>query len=251
METIEGKCAVTLPIPDLGNRLLTVYIEPTASNSFLVHDGGRTFSQLYSLGVHIGYQRINSLDKMASRLGATFSKYVFQALCRQSEIPQTVLTISQCASITMIEILKHKKIMDAETLKSRASKTLDSWMPDYIAEIRMDWPVKGIKYRHTVDFVTFPQNGAYRPVIVKIIKPTYSAEVQSRAYGFFALDIQGTRVEDYPRLAIITRAEEWKMTRINLVRRLSSSLIRVRTNEEKSIEIQLPKEMDRLSSLAD
>ena len=249
VENIRDRYAITLPILAIDNHFLTVYVESTVGDMFRVHDGGRTFSELYSRGIHLGGQRTESIRRIAERFGAQYSECVFQALCRQSDMQRTILTIAQCASITMVEILKHKPIFDKETIQSRTSRTLRKWQPDYIKDIKTNMEIRGSRYAHRVDFIANPEDQSRNSVIVKILKPTYSAEIQSRTYGFFALDIEHTYYSNWPRLAIISKVELWNESSVKLVKGFSEGTVLVETNQEECIEEQVPYEMERLCSL--
>ena len=49
----DGRCVVSLPIETLDGRFVDVYVEFKAGGHVVVHDGGKTVSELYAQGIHL------------------------------------------------------------------------------------------------------------------------------------------------------------------------------------------------------
>jgi hypothetical protein len=63
---------------------------------------------------------------------------------------------------------------------------------------------------------------------------------QARGYGFMAYDLEGTQFEFWPRIAVVTRAEDWTENALDLVRKSATSVLVVETGKEETIEKLLP-----------
>ena len=53
VSTFENQCIITLPLKTLDDRFLDVYVEPRIGDYIVVHDGGRTASELHAQGIHL------------------------------------------------------------------------------------------------------------------------------------------------------------------------------------------------------
>ena len=123
-----------------------------------------------------------------------------------------------------------------------------AWRAPYDNEIRPRVRVLGQKTEHVIDFVSYPRTDAPRlPIGVKVVRPSDNPLEQARGYGFMAYDLANTQFADWPRVAVVTRAEEWTDNAMELVHASATAVIPIDTGKEETIEKLLP---ERLSEVA-
>jgi hypothetical protein len=93
--------------------------------------------------------------------------------------------------------------------------------------------VKGRRSEHMFDFASISRNPEANSVVIKVLAPSFGPLAQARPYGFMVLDIEGRDVSDWPRLAVITKMEEWSQSAVELARSLSSDVIALESDREE------------------
>jgi hypothetical protein len=247
-------CVVTLPLRTADDRFVDVFVEPMlGSNVFMyVHDGGKNTAELWAQGVHRETDtQMRRLKGIADAYGATFHEGRFQILCKnQEEIESAIISIGQCASLAMIDVVTHVPNIQDEALLSRVFKSLNAWKPSYV-EIKRRVTASGKTYQfHRFDFVSVPAKARKRTVAVKVLPPSVGTSWQVARYGFLALDLAGREAGDWPRLAIVSKAEEWSDGALEAIRTYSADIITLKTEEESQLERILPHKMQRLTDAA-
>jgi hypothetical protein len=243
-------CLVTLPLKTADDRSLDVFIEPKLGDFFLVHDGGKTAAELYAQGLHVEGARLRTMRAIAECYGATFDSGTFTIGCRKEGVQSAVMAVSQCASLAMVDVLSHQPVIEEEPVIARVTRTLDRWRPDTV-DLQRRVPVKGRNQNvvHTFDFVAFRRDLNRRNVAVKVLTPTYSANVQAQRYGFLALDLEHSLAGEWPRLAIVSKADEWAPGALELVRSFSAHTVEVPGQDsEHRIERDLPQIMESIAA---
>ncbi len=131
----------------------------------------------------------------------------------------------------------------------RIERGMRAWQPPYETEIRQRVRVLGKKAEHVIDFVSFPRTGAPRlPVGVKVVRPSDNPLEQARGYGFMAYDLKDTQFELWPRVAVVTRADDWTPNALDLVRKSATSVLAVDTGKEETIEELLPYQLSEVAA---
>jgi hypothetical protein len=160
-----------------------------------------------------------------------------------------VWAIGQCASLAMVEVVTHQAKVEDEPVSARIARSLNQWKPEYI-DIPRRFMVKGRRSEHMFDFASISRNPEANSVVIKVLAPSFGPLAQARLYGFMVLDIEGRDVSDWPRLAVITKMEEWSQSAVELARSLSSDVIALESDREESVERILPKKMQELTDAA-
>jgi hypothetical protein len=241
----KDKCVITLPIKTLDDRYIDVVVESKLEDYFVVHDAGKTLNELFSQGISLTDIKKSNLSTMAKKLGAELQGDIFTTGCKVNGIQNSILAISQCASLAMFELLGHRPEFEEESLSSRVAKTLNVWRPAYIISIDRGITVKGRRYPHRLDFVAVASSDNGHPTsAVKLLPPTYSGQVQAERYAYLVLDLERTTYEKWKRVAVLTKAEMWPIKALQMVRELSNATLELRTGEEPSIREQLPEKMN-------
>jgi len=152
----------------------------------------------------------------------------------------------------MIEVVAHQPIIEDEPISARVARSLHKWQPEYV-DIKRRFMVTGKQTgaEHMFDFVSISSDKSRaRNVALKILPPSFGARVQAERYGFLVLDIRGKDVSNWPRLAIVSKAEEWSEPALKMVRDMSAETIELQSDSEHRVESILPGKMTELSEVA-
>jgi len=249
----ETQCIVTLPLKTADDRFIDVFVEPTLGSFVYVHDGGKNTAELFSQGIHLSDRQTELLKHLARRYGAVYQNGRFQVACPNTDaVHAAIFAISQCASLAMIEVVGHEPIIEDEPMSARVARSLHKWQPEYV-EIKRRYLVRGkqIAAEHIFDFVSISRDKSRaRNVALKILPPSFGARVQAERYGFLVLDIRGKEIYNWPRIAIVSKVEEWTEPALKIVRDMSSETIELESDSEQRVESILPGKMTELSEVA-
>lgn len=236
----EGACVVTLPIKTLDNRYVTVYVEPTATDRVLVHDGGDAASELFLQGVKLTDSKIQTMRAIAKLYGVSFANNSFTAVATPATFNEAVLSIAQCTSAGMYELLKHTPVFEEERVSTLVRKALERNPP---ANMSVQYGViaKGALAgeEHRFDAVAFPLLRDLQTVAVKTLGTAYPAHMQKAAYGYLALDLKDTLYDKWPRIAVIARADLWPSEHLKTVRELSHETIELGQGDDQRVAERL------------
>jgi hypothetical protein len=260
-------CVLTLPQKTIDDRLASVFVQEKIPGLFVVDDGGKTAAELFAQGIHVTDLKLAALEELAERYGATFVQGTFRIGCHAEKLNAAIVSIGQCATLATWYVLGHKPRFEEEPILHRIETGMRAWQAPYEKEIRPRVRVTGQKTEHVIDFVSFPLNGygqtashedhqieqvlkkmnPWLPIGVKVVRPSDNALEQARGYGFMAYDLVGTQFENWPRVAVVTRKEDWTQPAMDLVYKSASIVIPIDTGEEEKLEKLLP---ERLSEVA-
>src|SRR5690242_18188421 len=90
---IRDYCVLTLPQRTVDDRLTSVFVQQKMPGFFLVHDGGKTAAELFAQGIHITDLKLQTLEELAERYGATFTHGAFHIGCNASELNSAIMSI--------------------------------------------------------------------------------------------------------------------------------------------------------------
>jgi hypothetical protein len=230
---------------------MEIYVEEKLGDVFIVHDGGKTTAELFSQGIHVrDSKRAAVLKNLAGRYGATFDNGSFSVACHRDGIQDAVLSIAQCTTLAMFDLLRHVPVVEDEPMVTRVGRALERWRPADV-EVRKKLHIRGVTQDadHVFDYVTFGRGQQQRNnVAVNVLTPTYSPELQAHSYGFLVKDISGTIYEAWPRLAVVARTERWDPREIKLVRSLAKATLELSTAELDTLDERLPPMMNQLAA---
>lgn len=244
----EDGCVLVLPNKTLDDRHPAIFVDQRMDDYFLVHDAGKTAAELYAQGVHITESREEAFSEMAERLGAVFSKGMFQVGCNRAELHQAILAVGQCESLGMWHILGHKPDFSDEPIISRVETGVRAWNAPYENRVEPRVPVQGRNSKHVFDFVSFPLHVPREVIALKILRPGDDPISKAKEYGYLALDIQTTQFEQWHRLAIMTKVERWSKNAREIVQRLSAATVEVESGEEEAIETLVPQRLEEMAA---
>jgi|ERR1017187_2127013 hypothetical protein len=247
---IADQCVLTFPFRTLDDRYPDIFVDKKLGGSYLIHDAGKTASHLFAQGIHMTESRNASFKQIASLLGVEFADGMFQVLSDGTTLEASILAVAECIVLGTMDIASHKPTFEDEPVTSIIKRTFDTWNPDFIERVNARVQLKGRRTNHPVDFVAFPSRERVATVAVKVIAPSYSPQAQAERYGFLVLDTEGTIYEQWQKLAVVTKVEQWPKGPLALVRQLSSRTIELRTGEELSLKESIPLQVTALAVAA-
>ncbi|HWB16701.1 MAG TPA: hypothetical protein VG538_09855 [Vicinamibacterales bacterium] len=226
-------CVLTLPVRTIDGRFVEVFVEEKLGDAVLVHDAGKTAGELHVQGLHWTTARRDLLRRVAERLGVTLDdRGVFQKACKRAAVSEAVLTISQCASVGMFEVVQHAPRIEEEPIAAQVKRVMSSWKPGFL-DVVSNVRVSGRNGDHAFDAVAHHKDAKHRTVAIKTLPYGYGAHVQADRYGFMVLDLKVTPFDKWQRLAVISQVERWPAAPLKLVRKLSADTLELRTGEEQ------------------
>ena len=140
------RCTITLPMRTLDGRYLDVHVEEVEdSRDVVVHDGGRTASELYAQGIHLTDSKRAVFRALAERHGARFDDRddTFKTAIRAGEMQEAILAIAQCSSLAMHDVLFHKPIAGSVRVPKMVRRVLEAW-PTSEFFVFHDFPLEGV-----------------------------------------------------------------------------------------------------------
>jgi hypothetical protein len=131
----ENSCVVSLPVETADNRMVSVIVESMGS-TFIVHDGGKSLSELFCHGLPMTDARLDSQDALARSFGVElYRNKTLRKICSQSDLERTIFDVAQCSAATSLDIVSHKAKFESEDLSSRIYQTLTVWRPSSVRDI--------------------------------------------------------------------------------------------------------------------
>lgn len=247
VSTRKDGCVITLPITTSDHRRVSVIVERFGTG-FIVHDGGKTTSELFCHGINATPGRQTLRQDVAQKFRVDMFGGTLRRHCQLAELEDAIFSVAQCAAMVMGELISHTPEVEEEGVGIRISKVLDAWRPSYIRSIERNVPVEGRTASHLFQFVSFPESGSYRTVAVKIVGNTHP-KAQAERYGFLSLDLERVPMfGNWLRCAIIPHADQWPEGPLQLVRKLSDKTLELHTAREREGLGFLPSIMDSLTS---
>lgn len=244
---IRDSCVVTLPFKTIDDRWVDVYVEKRQADFYLVHDAGKTLTELLSHGLNMTESKIALLTEIAARLGSTIKEGSFIKGCKIDGVQEAILAIGQCASLGTLELLKHSANYEQVPLTHAVGAELNRWAEER-ASIVSRVNVQGASAQHTFDFVCYPLADNRQPIAVNILKPSYTPMSTARLYGFTVFDLARSKEGKWKKLAVLANANEWTEDSMELVRKHASEVVAVGSPDLSDLVRRLPSALDVLAA---
>jgi hypothetical protein len=243
----KDRCVITLPLTTSDHRRVSVIVERFGTG-FIVHDGGKTTSELFCHGINVTMGRQNLRQEVAQKFRVDMSEGTFRKHCQLVGLEDAIFSVAQCTAMVMGELISHAPEVEEEVVGARVSKVLDLWKPSYIQSIEKNVSVEGRTASHLFQFVAFPASVSYRTVAVKIVANAHP-KAQAERYGFLSLDLERVPMfNGWLRCAIIPHADRWPDGPLRLVRKLSDKTLELDAGREHEGLSLLPSIMSSLTS---
>lgn len=243
----KDRCILTLPLKTVDDRYVDVTVERKMPDYFLVHDAGKSISELFMQGISLTESRRKTLEAIAKTNRADLIHDVFTVGCKAHELQNAILAIGLCSTMAMLELIGHKAEIEEEPLAETINRSLKRWQPQFIRSVDRRVSVKGRKFPHFFDFVTFAADeSAHHTAAIKLLPPSYGGQIQAERYAYLVIDIEGTPYHSWPRLAVVSKVETWPPAALKMIKSLSARTLELRTGEESLVTEELSKYMDAL-----
>jgi hypothetical protein len=247
---LRDTCVITLPLRTVDDRWIDVYVEKRAADFYLVHDAGKTLTELISHGLRMTESKMNLLSGIADRFGAHIAEGAFTVGCKIDGVQAAIMAIGQCASLGMLDLLKHSPNFAQIPLISIVGKQLDVWATDK-ALVSSRVEVEGQNLQHTFDFVCHPFEPTKAPIAITILKPSYTPMSHAKLYGYMVFDLSRTKCSRWKRVAILDKGSEWTPDSIELLEKHAQKVLSVSSAEDADkLQTELPRALDQLLAAA-
>lgn len=223
-------CIISLPIKTVDNRWVEISVDQRMDGYYVVHDGGKTFGELVSHGVRITESQTILLNQIACTYGAVVKDGAFAVGCKSDKLQEAILAVAQCASLGMLEAMKHRPVVEEEPIVAVAGDVISEWSAGR-GKIQRRAQIQGDSAQHKLDFVFYPsRSGKHHPIAVNVLQPSYTPMISAQRYGFLALDVDKVAFfRNWRRLAIIARRSEWTPEAVALIEKHAARTLTVRT----------------------
>jgi len=240
-------CVLTLPIKTLDGRWVSVYVEQPLENSFLVHDGSKTDSELFSQGVKMTEIDKEMNEAIAAKYGVAIKDRMLQRLCRGNELSEAILAVGQCAAMLTTQLIWTPIELEEDRVSRDVAAALTSWKP---SDVRIDENVEleGKSEKHRIHFVA---RKATRRTAINILSSRRGRSLdRARDYDYAWLDIErkSQDVKAWGRLAVIPSVEMWSTRALGIVKDASNDTIALPSDREAELRERIPEAMTRLTS---
>jgi BMFP domain-containing protein YqiC len=226
---------ITLPLKTVDDRWVSVVIEEKQAGYFLVHDGGKTDSELFCQGVAMDV--IESFNaRVATKYGVSVAgDRSIQQLCTRAELPHTILAVAEASAVMTAQLVSRLIEVETKDVEAKVAETLDLWRPDEF-EIRHEMQIQGRWDRYILDFVALAKHGARNTAAINIL-PGNNTLRRARDYGMMLVDLRGTKeYGDWASLAFIVGATGWTDKARKIVEALASGTIEVNPETQSDVE---------------
>lgn len=237
--SLRDTCVISLPIKTVDNRWVDVYVDQRMEGFYVVHDGGKTNGELISHGVKITDGQLALLNQIAGTFGAVVRDGTFVVGCKEDKLQEAIFAVAQCATLGMLEAMKHRPVVEDEPIIAVAGDVISEWS-DGKGKIKRRVYIQGDSAEHKMDFVFYPShNGRHRPIAVNVLQPSYTPMISAQRYGFLALDIEKVPLYgEWKRLAILARRNEWTPDAIAIIEKHASRTIQVKAGGTGPLDIR-------------
>jgi hypothetical protein len=244
------QCIVTLPLRTIDDDRISVVVEEKLGY-FLVHDGGKTDSALFSQGVSLRPKKLEEQQEIAKRFGVE----VVGSLIRRAgplrdlqQVYDAIFAVAQCAALASLQVLAHQIEIEDDPITARVGRAVERWRPNFVNLVERNKKVEGALAQHTFNFVAHAADPKHRTTAVRVL-PSTKPHWQAERYGFLSLDIKDHRVfGKWKKLAVIHRPEEWHPNDLALVERLSDQTVFVKKEAENEIDSAIPAALNLLTA---
>lgn len=239
-------CVVTLPIKTLDGRWISVLVEDRLQDRFLVHDGGKTDSELFGQGVKMSESALATQTRIAAKFGVTIADRMIQTMCSANELGDAIMAVAQTAAMLTVQLVWSAIEVEEARIHSQVAEALTLWRPAD-AKIEQNVELEGAADIHTFNFVSYAVAPAHRNAAISILASSRPLEKAER-YGYIWLDMEKRAAEyqNWARLAVIPRAETWSKRALNVVKYYANDTLELTSEAESIISERIPESMSRL-----
>jgi hypothetical protein len=241
-------CVLTLPIKTLDGRSVSVIVEQTFEDAFIVHDGGKTDSELFSQGVKMNDSDDQTHAAIAAKYEVSIRDRMIQKVCRRVELNEAILTVGQCAAMMTSQLLWSSVEIEDDRVYRDVSAALTLWKP---ADVHIDEKVtlNGTKEQHTVGFVVVLESAHRMAAVDVLLSSRARALDRARKYDYTWMDMERKSPEyrNWARLAIIPSVEAWSPKALEIIRSSANEAIVLPSDQEATLNERISESMAKLA----
>lgn len=234
IERLQDACVATLPLETLDGRMVGVFIEPRASDFFLIHDGGKAVDELILQGMKITPAVERGLALVANRFGISYSDESFQAGAKMSDLPMKAYAVGMSSAMAMANLLEHVPAVEEEPLEGQIGALLKRWGKNR-ARVTANVRLPGELKQHAFEFLISPRRKGL-PIAVSVLHPGSNPLATAERFYFKADDLSSTAYGAWPLVAIEDKAETWSADAKKIVRKVAKKVIDIRSGEALSYD---------------
>jgi hypothetical protein len=222
-------CVVTLPFETLDKRWVDVFIEPRATDFFLIHDGGKAVNELILQGMKITPTVERGLSLVANRFGIGYNDEMFQAGTKMRDLAAKAYAVGMSSALAMANLLEHVPAAEEEPIEGKIGALLHRWGKKR-ARVTENVRVCGEIKQHTFNFLVSPRGKGF-PIAISVLHPTAGPLAAAERYGFKAKDLANTEFGKWPRVAVKDKADLWSPEANKIVKSCASAVISINSGE--------------------
>ena len=235
-------CVLTLPIKTFDGRWVSVIVEQKFDDSFLVHDGGKTDSELFSQGVKMNAADEETHAAIAAKYEVSIGDRLIQKVCHRAELNEG------CAAMMTSQLLWSPIEIEIDRIYRDVSAALTLWKPPD-TRITEKVILDGTKEQHTVGFVVARKSARSTAAIDVLSSSRGHALEKARKYDYTWMDME-RKSEEYrgwARLAIIPSVEGWTSKALEIIRNSANDAIALNSDEEGSLGGLVSESIEKLT----
>ena len=234
-------CVVTLPIETVDKRRVSVIVE-SVGDTFIVHDGGKTLSELFCHGISLTGGRMEYQIEIAHSHGVHLQNKMLRKICKLPGLESAIFAVALCSSMSMLDLVTHRPKFDEDSIPLKVAQILNTWKPSDVL-LKIDVDVKTADSDHRLTAVCY---GPLATVAVKVLGSEHP-KANAQRYGFLGYEFsQSGEYMNWKRLAVVSGVNRWSKPSISLVRRHSDRVIEVPDRNENDSLVGIPAIMDDL-----
>ena len=233
-QQVRDVCVVTVPFATVDNRWVDVFIEPRATDFFLIHDGGKALNELIIQGMKITPSVEQEFSLIAERFDIAYSDEMFQTGAKLDKLAQRVSVVGMSSALAMTQLLGYVPAVVQDSLDGQIGVLLRRWSRRR-AQVRQSVRVDGALKQHTFDFVVTPRKPG-RTAAFSILNPSAGALSAAERFGFKTQDLAHTDCANWRRVAIASKAEVWSREARRLVDKCASAVVEVNSGQQPTYE---------------
>ena len=239
---MQDSCIVTLPMETVDKRKVSVVID-SIGDTFVVHDGGKTLSELFCHGVSMTDTRLSHQIDIAAKHGAHFKNKMIRVVCKREDLERAIFAVAQCSSMAMLDLVSHKARLDDDSVPSKVSGILDLWRPADV-QISKNVDVRTVESDHRLNAVCRASSGVI--IGVKVLGSD-NPKKNAQQYGYMDLDMTSNdEYRNWARFAIVSGAENWNERTLGVVYRHATKVLEVKSKNEDEFLGRIPAIMSDL-----
>jgi len=225
VQQVRDMCVATIPFATVDNRWIDIFIEPRASDFFLIHDGGKAVNELILQGIKITPSIERDLALLAERFDVAYSEEMFQTGAKMAQFAERAYAIGMASALAMVQLLDHVNIAIEDPLEGQIGGFLRRWSKTK-AQVNRNVKVNGGLKQHSFDYVVTPRKKG-PAIALSILNPTAGALSAAERFGFKAKDLEGTQFGKWKRVAVEAKSEVWSREARRIVEKCADVVIEV------------------------